>query len=280
MAALAAPDRDNVDRSLLSKSGLHQALPAHAEEMFIRRLQNFVALSAEEQAQLREVSSERVRTIKPRVDLVHEGEPPPALHLMLSGWACRYKTLEDGRRQIIAFLLPGDLCDLNSYVLRKMDDSIAAVTELVFTVIPHDRLASIGEAHPRIAQALWWHLLATLSVQREWTLNIGQRNAFERIGHLFCELFLRLRAVGLTRGASCHLPITQTELAEATGITPVHVNRTLQEMRSTRLIVLKDRVLTIPDFPALQRSVFFSPAYLHLGMEGAHLAAGAAASQA
>jgi CRP-like cAMP-binding protein len=256
--------RNEFDKMSSLKKGLHPISALPADDMLVRRLGNFARLTVEEQALLRKVARERVRTLGPRADLIHEGEAPQAVYLVLSGWACRHKVLEDGRRQIVAFLVPGDLSDLNNFVLRTMDHSIAAITDLVFAEIAHDRLARIADGHPRIAHALWWDALVSAAVQREWTVNVGVRSAFERIGHLFCELFLRLRGVGLTRGDSCDMPITQAELAEATGMTPVHVNRTLQDMRAGKLIVLKDRVLTIPDLPALQQSVLFSADYLHL----------------
>lgn len=269
MAALGV--RKDFDKLSAPTKGPHPVSATPADDMLVRRLGNFAQLSDQEQALLRNLARERVRSIGPRAELLHEGEVPQAVYLVRSGWACRHKVLEDGRRQIVAFLVPGDLGDLNSFVLRAMDHSIAAITDLVYAEIAHDRLARLADAHPRIAHALWWDALVGVAIQREWTVNVGLRSAFERIGHLFCELFLRLRAVGLTRGDSCDLPITQTELAEATGMTPVHVNRTLQEMRANKLITLKDRVLTIPDLTALQHSVLFSADYLHLAEGAPHL---------
>jgi CRP-like cAMP-binding protein len=125
--------------------------------------------------------------------------------------------------------------------------------------------------HPRITQALFWDELVTVAIQREWTLNVGQRTAYERIAHLLCELYLRLRTVGLTDGTSCHFPLTQVDLADATGLTAVHVNRTLQELRRDGLIELQSKTLTIPDLNALRQVALFNDNYLHLDREGAHL---------
>lgn len=233
-----------------------------------RRLGNFIALDADEHAMLARLSAERVRRSGARTDIAREGEPTQVLRLFLSGWACRYRTLEDGRRQILAFLLPGDLCDLNNDVLSELDHSIGALTPVHYVEIQHDRVAHLLAERPRLARAFWWHMLTSFSIQREWTLNLS-RSALERLGNLFCELFFRLRAVGLTQGGRYDLPITQIEMAEATGLTPVHVNRTLQEMRSEGLIILKERVLDIPDIAALQHAVLFSPTYLHLGLAAA-----------
>lgn len=234
------------------------------EDVLAIRLGNYTKLSEEESHALRMLARDRVRRVGARVDLVREGERPRSVFLILSGWAYRYKTMEDGRRQIVSFLLPGDLCDLNNFVLAEMDHTISALTALQLVELPHERVAQICEEFPRIGRALWWHMLSSISMQRQWTVSLS-RSALERIGHLFCELFLRLQTVGLTRGNMCDLPPTQTELAEATGLTPVHVNRTLQEMRAEGLIVLKDRILEIPDLARLQHAVLFTPNYLHLG---------------
>lgn len=240
------------------------------EDVLARRLSRFASLSDEEAAALRVEALGQLRRSEARRDLIREGEHPRAVFLIASGWACRYKTLEDGRRQIVAFLIPGDLCDLNNFILGEMDHTISAVTAVRYVEVSHDLLERLTDAHPRIARALWSQLLASLSVQREWVLNLGQRNAIERIGHLFCELFVRLKAVGLAHGDSFELPITQLDIAEATGLTSVHVNRTLQEMRAQKLITLSNRTLHIPDFTRLRDVSLFNPAYLHLGHDGKH----------
>jgi CRP-like cAMP-binding protein len=130
--------------------------------------------------------------------------------------------------------------------------------------------------HPRVAQALWGQVLIDAAIQREWTLNLSQRTAYERLCHLLCELFLRLRAVGLTQGLICDLPITQAKLAEATGLTLVHLNRMLQELRAANLVVLKNKTLTIPNLDALMSAALFNPAYLHLDQAGEALDTAAA----
>lgn len=234
------------------------------QDILARRLSNFAPLEGDEIAVLARLSAERPRRIPARADIAREGDPTQVLRIILSGWACRYRTLEDGRRQILGILLPGDTCDLNNDVLEEMDHSIGALTPVQYAELSHDRLARWLDDKPRLARAFWWHMMTTISIQREWTLNLS-RNAFERIGNLFCELFFRLRAVGLNQGNRIDFPVTQIEIGEATGLTPVHVNRTLQDMRSEGLIILKDRVLEIPDVQALERAILYSPAYLHLG---------------
>lgn len=237
----------------------------------VRKLQRFARLSADDRQALNEAALGNVRKIGPREDIIREGESPDQVNLILAGWACRYKQLEDGRRQIIAFFLPGDLCDTHVFVMREMDHSIGTLGAVSLAEISRDTLTSITERHPRITQALWWEMLVATAVQREWTVNVGQRTATERLGHLFCELFLRMRAVNLTDGPSCELPITQVDLADALGLSNVHVNRVLQELRSNGLVALRGRHLTIPDLAALKAASLFNPNYLHLDHVGRHL---------
>jgi CRP-like cAMP-binding protein len=234
----------------------------------IRKLEQFTKLSTDDKHALEGLTRDRVRKISPRDNIIHEGDKPENIYLIVTGWACRYKTLEDGRRQLIAFLLPGDLCDLNIFVLREMDHSICAMSALNYTEIDPDALAALTLTHPRVTRSLWWEALMTAAIQREWSVNLGQRTAAERIGHLFCELFFRLRAVGLTTDSSYELPVTQADLADASGLSAVHVNRTLQELRAANLIVLRGKTLTIPDLEALKTIALFNPNYLHLGREG------------
>jgi len=205
-----------------------------------------------------------VRAIAARRDLIREGESPHFVYLLLDGWACRYKTLADGRRQIVSFLLPGDIFDAGFLLLGKIDHGIAAITPIRVGGIGRDDFEALLEACPKIAKALWRGERIAASIQREWTLNVGQRTAFERLSHLLVETFLRLESVGLTNGQSCDWPPTQADLADATGLTAVHVNRMLQELRRSGLIALNGRALTIPDMAALKQAALFSAAYLHL----------------
>jgi CRP-like cAMP-binding protein len=237
----------------------------------VNKLERYARMSPSDVALLDTVVSTRIRRLEPREDLIREGDVPHAVYLILDGWACRYKMLEDGRRQLIAFLLPGDLCDLNIFVLREMDHSVAALAPLTYAEIGKDGLEELSTARPHITRALWWDALVGAAIQREWTVNLGQRTAYERLGHLLCELFLRLEAVGLTSGKRCDFPITQTHLAEATGLSVVHVNRTLQELRSNRLITLQGKELVILDLPGLQKASLFNVGYLHFAREGSHI---------
>ena len=237
----------------------------------IRKLEHFVRLSATDRAVLDRAASERVRSFGPRVDIAREGDRPRDVHMILAGWACRYKQLEDGRRQIVSFFLPGDICDLNIFILREMDHSIGTITSVTVADLSREFFDEISSGFPRIATAFWWESLVNAAIQREWTMSLGQRTAAERMSHLLCEIFLRLRLAGLTREDSCDFPLTQSDLADATGLSKVHVNRTLQELRSAELIVLKGKSLTIPNLERLMNEGLFNANYLHMNREGRQL---------
>lgn len=237
----------------------------------ILNLERYVRLSADDRSALDKLKSAPVCDAKARGDIVREGQNPTVVRLIVSGWACRYKDLPDGRRQIVGFFIPGDFCDLNVYILQHMDHSIGAITPVKYLAIPPEQMESLANTRPRLAQALLWHHLVESSIQREWLLNIGQRNAFERLAHLCVELFHRLRAVGLARENTIEFPLTQNDLAEATGVTSVHLNRTLQELRRQGLIELRAKRLKILDLDKLMQLSMFNANYLHLEHEGRQL---------
>jgi CRP-like cAMP-binding protein len=235
------------------------------------RLQAYTKLSRDDLTAIEQLTRKGLREIPARRDVVREGDKPRSVFLVLDGWACRYKQLPDGRRQVVGFFVPGDICDLNIYILREMDHTIGAISPVKVAEVPADEFQQLMADHPRITQALFWDELVTVAIQREWTLNLGQRTAYERIAHLFIEMFLRLQVVGRTKGNSCDFPLTQSDIADATGLTAVHVNRTLQDLRRDGLIELHSRTLTIPDMAGLKSAAMFNDNYLHLDREGAHL---------
>lgn len=237
----------------------------------IRKLEQFTKLSADDKRALEEAASAKTRQLEAREDIIQEGDKPRRISLILEGWASRYKVLEDGRRQITTFLVPGDLCDMRMFILKEMDHSVGTLSRTKIAEIPTETILALTDNHPRLSRAFWWNSLVEEAINREWIVNLGQRDAFERMAHLLCELFIRLRAVGLTNGTSCELPLTQAELGDALGISAVHVNRTLMDLREAGLIVLKGKTLTIPDMDALQEAGLFNPNYLHLDREGQHL---------
>jgi len=234
-------------------------------------LSAFGKLSNADRDLLDDMIGKRVRVLPARHDIIREGDKPNYINVVLDGWAQRYKQLADGRRQILSFFVSGDLCDANVFILKAMDHSISTITPVRLAEISKQDFRQMVDASPRIAEALWWAELVTVAIQREWTTNIGQRTAYERIAHLFCELFVRLSAVGLTDGCECEFPLTQTDIADATGLTQVHVNRTIQEMRRDGLIDLRNRRLTVHHLHRLMEVALFNPNYLHLDNEGRHL---------
>lgn len=207
---------------------------------------------------------EAPRIVPARTDLTQQGDRPENVHLVLDGFACRYKVLPDGNRQIMAVLIPGDFCDLHIAILGRMDHAIATLTPCTMVQIPRAMILDMTENRPRLARALWWATLVDEAVLREWLVNLGQRPADQRLAHFFCELLLRLQAVGLGDVNGCPMPIRQSDLADMFGLTDVHVNRMLQQLREAGLIVLRQRRLEVPDVDRLQTFCDFNPDYLHL----------------
>jgi CRP-like cAMP-binding protein len=229
----------------------------------VRKLENFTALSALEKAALR-AAVESVRHMGAHEDFLNENSRPRGVNLMVGGFACRYKLLADGRRQIVGYFLPGDTCDLRVYLLRQIDHSIGTISASTIAHLSHDALTSIMADFPNLGRALWWSTMVDQATPREWVLNVGQRSGYERTAHLLCEVFFRLHAVGLTTGESCDFPLTQQELADTVALSPVHVNRILGELRNAHLIVLRDKRLTILDPVGLRNAGTFDDHYLQL----------------
>lgn len=207
---------------------------------------------------------EDVRVVPSKHDILSEGERPDHVHVIIEGWAARYKTLANGSRQIVAFLIPGDFCDLHVAVLGRMDHGIVALTRCRVAYIPSRDLDGLTSAHIGLTKALWWATLVDESVLREWVLNVGRRDAYERIAHLLCEMHARMKMVGLVEDDRLALPLTQEELADATGMTPVHTNRTLQRLRNEKLIEIGGGILTLLDVDRLRKAAGFNPNYLHI----------------
>lgn len=235
----------------------------------LAKLEPLTHLSDDDRRALQALAGRPARRYEPDTIIVREGEDPQMVRLLLSGWAHHYKELPDGRRQMVALSLPGDLRGFDTDMLFEMDHSIGALSAVTLIEI---RLAAFEEmmsAHPRVMRALHRQALVDAAVQREWLLNLGRRTATERLAHLFCELFHRLRGIGQTEGNACDIPLTQADLADLVGITPVHVSRVLQTLRAQQLIALRGRRLTLPNLQALERAALFNPRYLRLGRIGA-----------
>jgi CRP-like cAMP-binding protein len=230
----------------------------------VKALSGYATLSHDDEVALARLGRNSVQLVSQRRDLVREGAASGGVRLILDGWACRYKCLPDGRRQTLGFLIPGDLCDLNLYLVGRMDHGISAITPVRFAEISRPQMEVLAAQSTQLADALAWSVLVAAAIQREWILSIGRRNAREQIAHLVAELFHRLRAIGHAHARGCEFPLTQNDLADATGLTAVHVNRVLKELRREGLIDVDHRALTIPDLGALERVGLFDPSYLHL----------------
>jgi CRP-like cAMP-binding protein len=230
---------------------------------FVRKLESIVALDENERAALLELPLQ-VATLRADQDIVRERDRPSRSCAVLEGFACTFKVTAEGKRQITAFHIAGDIPDLQSLHLKVLDSSVGTLTPCRVGFIQHEALHDLCDRHPRIARALWRETLIDASIFREWTVNIGRREAYTRISHVLCELMARMEAVGLTKNHSCELPITQGELADATGLSNVHVNRVLQELRRDGLIVFRGNTLEIPDREKLNEAGEFDPTYLHL----------------
>lgn len=234
----------------------------------VRKLEGFVALSEADRAILERISASS-RLFGPRADLIREGDAPDGVLLVMEGMACRHKVRENGARQITAYLVPGDACDLDVALLTRMDHTITTLSACRVARIAPETIAELMQNHPQIARGLRMTTLVDEATLREWLVNVGRRSAMERIAHLFCELLVRLKVVGLTEGESYALPLTQLDLADTAGLSNVHVNRSLQELRRRGLIELKGGRLTILNLPQLRALAEFRSNYLHLGNRAA-----------
>ena len=205
-----------------------------------------------------------VRKLEADEDIVREGDRPSQCCLVVEGLLCRYKVLADGTRQILSFHVPGDIPDLQSLHIDVMDHSLASNIASTVAFISHNALKDLCHEQPRIADVFWRDTLIDAAIFREWIVNVGSREAYGRIAHLICELFLKLRAVGLTNGNSFNLPLTQGEIGDATGLSTVHVNRTIMDLRADGLITLEKGHCTINNLNGLNEAAMFDPTYLHL----------------
>lgn len=200
--------------------------------------------------------------LKAGEDIVRDGEPTDVVHVIIEGHGYRYKTLSDGKRQIIGYLVPGDFCDLYGFLLDKMDHGMAARTPCRIADLTEDHILMLT-SRPALARALWWSELVNAAILREWLTNVGRRTPSARVAHILCELLVRLQVVGQAGPDSFHLMLSQAELGDTVGLTTVSVNRALQKLRSIGLIRQTSKELTIPDVSALMAFADFDPSYLH-----------------
>jgi CRP-like cAMP-binding protein len=236
--------------------------------LMIRKLESIFTLADEEKQALQDLPIQTL-SLKAGQDIVRIGDRPSQSCLILEGFTCVYKLTSEGKRQIMALHVPGDIPDLQSLHLKVMDNSIATISPCAVGFIQHEDLRHLCDRYPRLTAAFWRETLVDASIFREWLLNIGRREAYTRMAHLLCEFLMRLKAVGLVEDGSFELPITQAELADAIGTSSVHVNRVLQALRADGLIQTKRTQVSVPDWEKLKEAGEFDPLYLHQERNGA-----------
>jgi CRP-like cAMP-binding protein len=206
----------------------------------------------------------RVQKVEANVYLVREGDRPNHSCVVVEGFALRHKVTEFGDRQIVSIHLDGDFVDLEGSLLNVADHNVQTLTRCEIAFIPRSAIRELIASHPKVGMAMWIDTLIDASVFREWVVNVGQRDGFSRVAHLFCEFGRRLEVAGLARAEGFDMPMSQEQLADATGMSLVHVNRVLKRLASEKLINRKRRFVHIPDWEKLRRVAGFSELYLHL----------------
>ncbi len=232
-------------------------------EKLLIKLRRYDTVSEKEEQALRSAMSEVVTFDRGRAIIKAKTEVN-ASSLLLEGFVHRYKDLESGARQTLQLALPGDFIDLHSLLLKELDHDIGTLTNCRIARFPHDRLRALVSDHDHLGRLLWLSTIVDASIHREWMLSLGRRTASSRLAHLMCELKVRLETAELTEGLSYELPLTQTELAEILGLTPVHINRMLKELRETGVVTIRNRMIEIADWDGLVALAEFDSFYLSL----------------
>lgn len=231
--------------------------------LMVRKLESIFSLSAEEKQALHDLPVQ-VMKLRADQDIVRLGDRPFQCCLILEGYTSVYKLTSDGKRQLMALHVAGDIPDLQSLHLPIMDHNIATLTPCTVGFVQHRDVLQVCERYPRLTAAFWRNTLIDASIFREWLLNVGRREAYARIAHLLCEILTRLKAVELVEDGNFDLPVTQTELADATGISSVHMNRVFKALRADGLIQTKGKRIFIPNWEKMKEAGDFDPHYLHL----------------
>ena len=229
---------------------------------FVKKLSGLAELTPRDVAVL-EAATSGPRRYVAKQDLIREGDEPGPVFVVIEGWACRYKILPSGTRQIMAFLMPGDTCDLHIKLLAEMDHSIQVITKAVVATISQREMETMMADHPNIARAMYISQLIDEGIMRAWIVSMGRRSSTERVAHLICELYLRARNLGLATDGEFAVPLSQLVLADALGMTAVHINRVLKELRLTGAMALKRGNVTIVEPVQLVQIAGFDENYLH-----------------
>ena len=205
-----------------------------------------------------------VRVFEQHQYISREGDRAPGASLILNGLAYRHKMTVQGARQILSLHVPGDFVDLEGSLLTVADHNVQALTQCECAVVPRAAIVDLIQTRARLAYAMWIDTLVDASVYREWLLNVGQRATYAAMCHLLCEVTRRLEVAGIAQRHGYELPMTQEQLADALGVSPVHANRVLRELDAQGLIVRDKRFVRIPNWEALRKAAGFKELYLHL----------------
>jgi CRP-like cAMP-binding protein len=232
-------------------------------DIHLRKLRARDEISDAEEAAIRAAVS-GIITVEADKTIIKAGSVLDRSTLLLEGIMCRFKDLKSGERQITELHVAGDFVDLHSFTLKRLDHSIMTLTPCTFATVPHDRLAKITEEHPHLTRVYWFNTNMDAAIHREWEVSLGRRTSLSKVASLLCELHIRLGIVGLSRGDEYDLPLTQTDLAECLGLTQIHVNRTLRELRIQGLVEFRGGVVRIVSMDRLIAVAEFDPSYLYL----------------
>ena len=230
-------------------------------ERLVSGLRTSCKLTGHEERTLRDLPL-RVQGIAAHEDVVREGDRPGECTLIVDGFFCRHKIIGDGQRQILSFHLPGDVPDLQTLLIDRLDFSLGALVPSQVAFITHAALREAMEEAPALCSIFWRTTLLDAATSRGWISSIGRRPAYQRMAHLFCELYVRMRALGIAEGGGFQLPMTQIELADALGLSPVHINRTLQQLRRDGVIVSRGKYLGFNDWNRLREAGDFESNFL------------------
>lgn len=232
-------------------------------DVHLKKLRARDDISADEEQAIRGLVSQVIEIPEDRTFIRH-GEELHQSTLLLDGWMARAKDLPSGQRQIAELHVAGDFADLHGFTLKHLDHDLISISRCRLALVPHDRLVELTGRFPHLTRTYWFTTNLDAAIHREWTLSLGRRSALSRMAHLFCELNIRLALTGRAANDSYDFPLTQVELGECLGLTAVHVNRTLQELRRMGLVELQNRRVSILDIKGLKGIAEFDPAYLYV----------------
>lgn len=230
---------------------------------FFLKTHRVPVLDAEEGGAL-EAAVAQTGTFAARQIIVRKQLPLTQCTLLLDGFVERYRDTPEGRRQILAIHIPGDFVDLHSYPLKRLEHSVAAITDVRVAFFPHPAIRALTEKSATLTELLWRSTVIDAAINREWIVSVGARSAIVRLAHLFCEMYVRLERIGLAPERTFPLPLTQVDLADATGLTAVHANRMLRQLREQGLVAFRQGSVEILDWERLRRFADFDAAYLFL----------------